>query len=175
MQKDVRNYVRQCGVCQRGKPILQHPAGLLQPLPISEAIWVDISMDFIEGLPKSHGMDQVFRLHGMPKTIVSDRDKVFLSNFWQELFRLQQVDLMMSSAYHPQTDGQTEVVNRCLENYLRCMTSEHPKEWAKWISLAEWWYNSSFHSVAQCYGLIPLHGMGHESHIDQMGVDVGFI
>lgn len=44
----------------------------------------------------------------------------------------------MSSAYHPQTDGQTEIVNKCLEQYLRYMTGERPKEWAKWLSLAEW-------------------------------------
>ncbi|KAK9733289.1 hypothetical protein RND81_04G057600 [Saponaria officinalis] len=55
----------------------------------------------------------------------------------------------MSSAYHPQTDGQTEVVNRCLEGYLRCMTCERPKEWAKWIPLVEWWYNTNFQSSAQ--------------------------
>lgn len=49
----------------------------------------------------------------------------------------------MSSAYHPQTDGQTEIVNKCLEQYLRYMTGERPKEWAKWLSLAE--YNTSFY------------------------------
>lgn len=198
MQRDVRNYIRQCGVCQRCKPILQKPAGLLQPLPIPGAIWVDISMDFIEGLPKSQGkdtilvvvdrlskyahflllshpftavtvaqlfLDQIFRLHGMPKSIVSDRDKVFLSNFWQELFRLQQSDLLMSTAYHPQTDGQTEVVNRCLETYLRCMTGEHPKEWARWIPLAEWWYNTNFHSAANTSPYEIVYGQSPALHI----------
>jgi len=94
--------------------LLQNPAGSLQPLPIPEAIWVDISLDFVEGLPKSRGKDtilviadrlskyahflalshpfttagvtqiyfkQVFKLHGLPKTIISDRDKIFISNF----------------------------------------------------------------------------------------------
>jgi hypothetical protein len=69
-------------------------------------------------------LDNIYKLHGLPTTIISDRDKVFLSTFWKELFKLLQVKLHMSTSYHPQTDGQTEVVNGCLECYLRCMTGE---------------------------------------------------
>lgn len=54
---------------------------------------------------------------------------------------------MLSSAYHPQTDGQTEVVNRCIESYLRCMCGERPKDWLMWLPLAEWWYNTTYHSA----------------------------
>ncbi|GJT41734.1 retrotransposon-related protein [Tanacetum coccineum] len=91
-------------------------------------------------------MDNVFKLHGLPHSIISDRDKVFLSNFWKSLFKVLKVNLHMSTAYHPQLDGQTEVVNRCLECYLRCMTGDKPKEWMQWLSLAEYWYNTNFHS-----------------------------
>lgn len=97
-------------------------------------------------------LDNVFKLHGMPSSIVSDRDPIFTSKFWQELFRLQGTTLSMSTAYQPQSDGQTEVVNRCLENYLRCLTSDRPLLWTKWLSLAEWWYNTTFHIST---GLIP--------------------
>lgn len=180
MRKDVKIFVRHCVVCQRFKPELVRPPGLLQPLPIPEHIWSDISMDFIDGLPLSKGksvilvvvnrlskyshfiplshpytaltvaqafLDNIYKLHGLPKVIVSDRDVVFLSKFWKELFGMLQVNLHMSTAYHPQSDGQTEIVNKAVECYLRCMCGDKPKEWAHWIALAEYWYNTTFHTA----------------------------
>jgi hypothetical protein len=81
-------------------------------------------------------MNNVFKLHGMPTAMVLDRDKVFTSNIWQELFKLLGTDLKMSSAYHPQTDGQTERVNQCLETYLRCFVNACPTKWSNWLALA---------------------------------------
>ncbi|GJW50020.1 putative ribonuclease H-like domain-containing protein [Tanacetum coccineum] len=83
-------------------------------------------------------LDYIYKLHGLRESIVSDRDKVFISTFWKELFKLLNVKLLMYTTYHPQADGQTEVVNRGLECYLRCMCGETPKDWGKWLSLAEW-------------------------------------
>jgi hypothetical protein len=69
--------------------------------------------------------------------------------FWQELFKLQDTQFHLSSAYHPQMNGQTEVVNKCLETYLRCFTSEKQHQWAQWLPLAEWWYNTTYHTATR--------------------------
>lgn len=71
-------------------------------------------------------MDNVYKLYGMPQAIVSDRDKIFTSKLWQELFKLSGTELRMSSAYHPQSDGQTERVNQSVEGFLRCFTHSCP-------------------------------------------------
>ena len=114
MKQDVDNFVKQCNICQHAKHSLQHPMGLLQPLPIPEGVWQNLTMDFIEGLLKSEGctvilvivdrltkyahflpvkypytaatiaqlfMDHVVKLHGLPASIVSDRDTIFVSHF----------------------------------------------------------------------------------------------
>ena len=118
--------MRQCSVCQQFKADTVASLVLLQPLPILERIWTDLSMEFLEGLPISKGMsviwvvvdrlskyahfiplahsysatsiaqsflNNIYKLHGLPNSIVSDRDKIFTITFWQELFKLLSIQL----------------------------------------------------------------------------------
>jgi len=94
----------------------------------------------------------------MPSIIISNRDRIFTSAFWQELFKLTDTTLNMSSSYHPQKDGQSKHLNQCLETYLRCMVYSCPTKWANWISLAEFWYNSTFHSTHGMFAFQALYG-----------------
>lgn len=89
-------------------------------------------------------MDNVFKWNGLPKSIVSDRNWIFTSNMWQAFFKALQVKLRFSSAYHPQSDGQTERVNQCVENYLRCMVFQQPRKWASLDQANATWEDADF-------------------------------
>jgi hypothetical protein len=141
MKQDVQNFIKQCDVCQMAKHELCKYPSLLHPLSIPQSSWIDLSMDFIEGLPPSNRfsiilvvvdrftkydhffpikhpyttssiahifLDNVVKLHGVPQSIVCDRDRVFTRSFWTELFKLLKTKIKLSLAYHSQTDEQTE-------------------------------------------------------------------
>ena len=99
-------------------------------------------------------LDNVVRLHGFPRSIVSDRDPRFLSHFWRELFSLTDTTLRFLTANHPQTDGQTERTNRTLEQYLRIHARHNPASWAKYLTTAEIAYNNLTHSAT---GMSPFY------------------
>ena len=81
------------------------------------------------------------RLHGIPTSIVSDRDVRFMSYFWKTLWHKLNTKLKYSAAYHPQTDGQTEVVNRTIGNLLRCLIQDYQSSWDELLPIIEFAYN----------------------------------
>ncbi|GJX84885.1 retrotransposable element Tf2 [Tanacetum coccineum] len=197
LKKMVKQMVRDCDVCQRQKPDLSAYPGLIQPLPIPERIWKEISMDFIEKLPTSHGkseilvvvdrlskyahfiplahpftssqvtqvlLDQVYKLHGLPESIVSDKDKVFLSNFWKVLFAELKVKLKLSTAYHPQTDdSRVEEVDKTLQARDEAikMLKFHLKRIGEVAYRLELPSSSQIHPVFYISQLKKCHGKDH--------------
>jgi len=93
--------------------------------------------------------DNVWKLHGLPTRIVSDRGPQFTAEFTTELYRLLGIKAARTTAYHPQADGQTERVNQELEQYLQLFTNERQNDWADLLSMAEFQYNNHIHSSTQ--------------------------
>lgn len=181
MDTDVLQYVRTCDACQRNKSSQQATPGLLQPLPIPDYPWQQVTMDLITQLPKSlRGNDaiavfvdkltkmvhiaatkttvtapqlaeifwtNVVRYHGLPSSIISDRDPRFAGNFWRALWKCLGTQLAMSTAFHPQSDGQTERANRTLEEMLRpYVRSFLQKDWDEHLVAAEFAINAAKHA-----------------------------
>ncbi|KAJ0511666.1 putative nucleotidyltransferase, Ribonuclease H [Helianthus annuus] len=82
-------------------------------------------------------VNEIVRLHGIPVDIVTDRDPRFMTDFWKELHRLHGTSLSYSTAYHPQSDGQSEALNKCFEMFLRCYVMDYPKDWLRLLPWVE--------------------------------------
>jgi hypothetical protein len=109
---------------------------------------------------------EVFQLHGLPKQIVSDRDGFFISAFWQEIFRLTGIELAMSTSYHPQIDGKTEIINKWVEGYLRNYVGEQQRTWVRWFHMGEYCYNTTYHMSIRMSPFRALYGYDAPSFID---------
>ena len=177
MKRDILEYVSKCLSCQKIKAKRVRYPGKLHPIDAPQMKWECISMDFITGLPKSHGFDSIFVVvdmltkvahlfpvrkdysakdvahtfmkgvflhHGLPRRIVSDRDSKFTSNFWKSIFEATGTQLAYNTAYHPETDGQTERVNQVVEDILRAYCMREPSKWTRYLYLVEFAYNASF-------------------------------
>lgn len=94
-------------------------------------------------------IDNIYKSHGLPEDIISDRGTQFTSSFWRSLFKILGVQIKLSTAFHPQTDGQTERVNQVLEQYLRCTVNYHQDDWMELLPLAEFAYNNTTHGSTQ--------------------------
>jgi len=176
MHNSIQEFVRTCDACQRNKARNRRPAGLLQPLPLPEKRWEQVTMDLITSLPRTKDgfdaifvvvdrlskmihciptttkvtapelaklfFDNIFKYHGLPSVIVSDRDPRFTGNFWRALFASVGTRLAMSTSRHPQTDGQTERANRSLEEMLRSYVNRRTDDWSEKLSALEFAYNN---------------------------------
>ncbi|KAA3480520.1 reverse transcriptase [Gossypium australe] len=137
-------------VCQQLKAEHQVLFGLLQPVLIPEWKWDRVTMDFVSSLPlnlrKKDPIWVIVRLHGVPLSIVSDRDPRFTSKFWKKLQEALGTKLHFSTAFHPQTDGQSERIIQILEDMLRCCILEFNDLLEQYLPLIEFAYNNSFQS-----------------------------
>ena len=155
-------------------------AGVLQPIPLSERAWQQITTDLVTNLQGSEGktavavfldrltkmvhffpctkeitaaeyarlfVNQVFTLHGMPEVIISDQGPRFKSKFWEEIFSLLGTDLRFSTAFHSETDGQSEVTIRMLENFLWPYIEHRPSTWMAQLPLAEFAANNAVNVI----------------------------
>ena len=91
-------------------------------------------------------LQHVIRVHGLPETLISDRDPIFTSHFWGRLIELLGIRANKSTPFHPETDGQTERLNSVLEHHLRIYCDYQQTDWANLLPLAEFSYNNSRHS-----------------------------
>ena len=179
MTHTIDRYVKACLSCRRTKSYREAKKGLLNPLPIPERYFQDISVDFIVGLPKctrrgriyEHIMvvvdrlskkkrfialdsldveavvqgflEWVWRDEGYPNSIVSDRGTQFVSHFWQRLCERVGTKPKLSTAWHAETDGQTEIANAALKAYLRAFVNYKQDDWVDFLPIAEFEDNSA--------------------------------
>nr|GEY93418.1 hypothetical protein [Tanacetum cinerariifolium] len=198
------HYVKRCLPCHRAKSQLS-PHGLYMPLPVPNAPWEDVSLDFIVGLPRTQRQKdsimvvvdrfskmahfivchttfdvvqvaalyfkEIIRLHGIPRSMVNDRDVKFLSHFWVTLWRKMGTKLKFSTASHPQTDGQTEVTNRTVRSLLRSLIKTNLKQWEELLPQAEFAYNRAPNKTTGHSPFMVVYGLNPATPLDLVVLD----
>ena len=99
------------------------------------AHFLSLSHPFKESILATKFIETIQKIHGVPKIIVSDKDTIFIGKIWIDLFSCFGTQLAHSSSYHPQYDGKTEIVNKCLEVYICCFAFNKLIQWVKWFPL----------------------------------------
>ena len=183
MRKEVAAYCATCNTCQRIKPTQHRLQGKRWPLPIPQAKWAHVALDFVTALPPSKSSvtqlthdavlvftcklikqarfvptskeatseeaarlyyEHIYREHGFPIRLISDRGPQFTAELWQQLWKLTGTTLNMSTAAHAQTDGQSEGLIRVLETLLRAYAEDMGNDWVDWLPSLEHAYNDSW-------------------------------
>nr|GFB07805.1 putative reverse transcriptase domain-containing protein [Tanacetum cinerariifolium] len=162
MKANIATYVSKCLTCAKVEAEHQKLSGLLVQPKIPEWKWDNITMDFVTKLPKSsQGYDTIWEVvtrHGIPVSIISDRDPRFTSNFWRSLQNALGTRLDMSTAYHPKTDGPSERSIQTLEDMLRACAIDFEKGWVSHLPLVEFSYNNSYHASIKATPFEALYG-----------------
>nr|GEX63340.1 putative reverse transcriptase domain-containing protein [Tanacetum cinerariifolium] len=172
-QVDIFYPSRKCLTCTKVKAKHQRPSRLLVQPAIPEWKWDNITMDFITKLPKStQGFDTIWVIvklarlylnrivarYGIPVSIICDHDERFMSNFWKSFQKALGTDMSMSTAYHPETDGQSERTIQTLEDMLYACEIDFKKGWVKHLPLAKFSYNNSYHASIKATPYEALYG-----------------
>ncbi|GJS72386.1 putative reverse transcriptase domain-containing protein [Tanacetum coccineum] len=171
MKANIAMYVSKCLTCAKVKAEHQRPSGLLVQSDIPEWKWEKITMDFITKLPKmAAGFDLIWVIeivarHGIPVSIISDRDSHFTLRVWQSLHKALGTQLNLSTAYHPQTDGQSERTIQTLEDMLRSCVIDFGNGWDRHLSLVEFSYNNSYHTSIKVAPFEALYGRKCQSPV----------
>jgi hypothetical protein len=176
-------YLARCQDCHQVKAEHQHPAVLLQPLPVLEWKWETIPLDFITSLRKTQKqndyimvlfdklnnyahfipvkstfkainiveifMKEIFRLHDIPKMVISNRDVKFTSSFWKKFSVGLNTNLNFNMSCHSQTDGQTERKNQIIEDMLHMYVRTKLNKWEDYLHLGEFAYNNGYRNSAK--------------------------
>nr|GEX13187.1 putative reverse transcriptase domain-containing protein [Tanacetum cinerariifolium] len=178
MKKDIAEYVSKCLICLKVNAEHQRHSGLLQQHEILVWKWKGIAMDFVTKLPRtSNAHDTIWVIvdrltkHGVSILIISDHDSRFIKKFWQSMQEALGTCLDISTAYHPQTDGQSEHTIQTLEDMLKACILDFKGSWDVHLSLVEFSYNNSYHSSVRCASFEALYG--RKCHSPIMWAEVG--
>ncbi|GJV07838.1 putative reverse transcriptase domain-containing protein [Tanacetum coccineum] len=167
MKADIATYVSKCLTCTRVKAEHQRPSGLLVQPEIPQWKWDNITMDFVTKLPKeTDSMEKLARMylkevvmrHGIPVSIICDRDPRFASNFYRSLQKALGTSLDMSTAYHPQTDRQSERTIQTLKDMLCACVIDFGNGWVRHFLVVEFSYNNSYHASIKAAPFEALYG-----------------
>ncbi|GJZ33801.1 putative reverse transcriptase domain-containing protein [Tanacetum coccineum] len=169
MKADIATYVSKCLTCAKVKVEHQRPSGLLVQPNIPQWKWDNITMDFVTKLPKSSETDPLEKLakmylkevvarHGIPVSIICDRDPRFASNFWKSLQKALGTSLDMSMTYHPEPNKKNERAIQTLKDMLRACVIDFGKGWVDHLSLVEFSFNNSYHASIKAAPFEALYG-----------------
>ncbi|GJS89365.1 putative reverse transcriptase domain-containing protein [Tanacetum coccineum] len=175
MKANIATYVSKCLTCAKVKAEHQRPSGLLVQPDIPQWKWDNITMDFVTKLPKLENdpMEKLARMYlkevvtrpEIPVSIIYDRDPWFASNFWRSLQKTLGTNLDMSTAYHPQTNEQSERTLQTLEDMLRACAIDFGKGWVNHLPLVEFSYNNSYHTSIKAAPFEALYGWKFRSPV----------